>query len=241
MNRELDNAERLVMDRQTAERLPDHRALGKRLRHHRRRAGLTQVQLAVRAGFSERVIRKAEAGDVVRPETLEVLAEALSSDAEAVTAADLRGDPMALVHRWWELRKRHSYDFPRHIGGLLHDDFRFISNFEADSLPYAGSWNGVEGLVQYYEAVRHYFKPLGTVSTRFLSADNHVTAMVHGRAQPLRDVRGEPLPPDTPPLETWYLYEWRTESGLIFEHSLYGDSLAWKRALHADDPVAEEP
>lgn len=210
---------------------PNGKVIGERLRALRLRAGLTQMQLAARAGYSERLIRKAEAGEAIRPDTLDMLVEALNSPDAPVTAGQLRGDPLAVVHNYWTLRGIHGYRFARHCGHLLTDDFVLNDHGDPTVVPGSGTYHGQEGLIALYEQVGQHFKPLGASSCRFFNSGDHVSAMVHGRAQPLRDVEGRPLPAETPPLDTWYLYEWTIRDGLISRHDIYIDSLAWHRAL----------
>ncbi len=131
------------------------------LREHRLRRGMTQAQLASVAGFSERVIRKAEAGEPIRPHTLEVLAESLSTPDQPLTAADLRGDPMAVVQAYYRIRRQYSYDFAPHCGHLLADDYTVTIHADKDVLPYAGTWHGQEGLHALYQQIRQFFRPMG--------------------------------------------------------------------------------
>ncbi len=68
---------------------PAIRINGSRLQALRKQAGLTQEELASRAGYSDRLIRKAEASSVLRQLTVVKLAAALSTNEYAVSAADL--------------------------------------------------------------------------------------------------------------------------------------------------------
>jgi len=212
----------------------DDNTIGARLRVLRLRAGLTQMQLAARAGYSERLIRKAEAGEAIRADTLNVLAEALSTKDAPVTAGQLRGDPLAVVQSYWDLRGIHGFRFARHCGHLLSDDFVLTDHGDPAVVPGSGTYHGQDGLIAFYERTGQHFKPLGMDSCQFFTSGDHVAAKVHGRAQPLRDVDGRPLPSGTPALDAWYLYEWVVGNGLITRHAIYVDSMAWQRALAPD-------
>jgi transcriptional regulator with XRE-family HTH domain len=72
---------------------PAVRINGSRLQALRKQAGLTQEELASRAGYSDRLIRKAEASSVLRQLTVVKLAAALSTNEYTVSAADLTISP----------------------------------------------------------------------------------------------------------------------------------------------------
>ncbi len=61
----------------------------KNFRQIRKRLGWSQVELGRRSGYSERVIRKAESGGVVRRRTLSELALTMSMDGQIVSLVDL--------------------------------------------------------------------------------------------------------------------------------------------------------
>jgi transcriptional regulator with XRE-family HTH domain len=62
---------------------------GQRLQTLRQSAGLTQEELAEKADYSDRLIRKAEASGPLRKSTIADLAEALSTTLQKVTSDDL--------------------------------------------------------------------------------------------------------------------------------------------------------
>lgn len=62
---------------------------GPRIRQYRRALGLTQMDLANRSGYSERLVRKAESGGRLRPSTIADLAESLCEPGQTVTLQDL--------------------------------------------------------------------------------------------------------------------------------------------------------
>ena len=210
---------------------------GPLLRHHRRSRGWTQAQLAARSGYSERVIRKAEAGGLVRPCTLEVLAETLATPEQPLTPADLRGEPLAVVQAYWRLRELHSYGYPSHCGHLLHDDYVLEVHREDAGDCIAGVWRGVEGLNALFEQLGRHYRPLGG-SIRFFASEGRASALRHGRAQPIRNAQGNPLGPDAEPIETWFLNEWVVEDGRIRREDLYTDGLVWKRAMNPEAAAA---
>lgn len=62
---------------------------GVTIRRRRKELRWSQVELSQRAGYSERVIRKAEAGGTLRLQTIKDLATALSADRVILTFHDL--------------------------------------------------------------------------------------------------------------------------------------------------------
>lgn len=69
------------------------------VRRLRKRLGLTQSQLAERSGFSERLVRKAEASIPISMKTVKQLAVALSDDRQQVEANLLICSPIEIAKR----------------------------------------------------------------------------------------------------------------------------------------------
>ncbi len=59
-----------------------------KFRQIRKKLGISQVELGRRSGYSERVIRKAESGGVLRLRTLAELASAMSTSCEVITVRE---------------------------------------------------------------------------------------------------------------------------------------------------------
>jgi transcriptional regulator with XRE-family HTH domain len=66
-----------------------HRVNGVTIRVRRKQLGWSQVELGHRAGYSERVIRKAEAGGTLRIQTIYDIAMTLSIGGSIVSFHDL--------------------------------------------------------------------------------------------------------------------------------------------------------
>ena len=62
---------------------------GKIFRDHRNLIGMSQLELSRRSGYSERLIRKAEAGGTLRLATIRDLAMAMTFDGHSITLQDL--------------------------------------------------------------------------------------------------------------------------------------------------------
>jgi transcriptional regulator with XRE-family HTH domain len=118
---------------------------GQRLRELRTRSGLTQVELARRAGYSERLIRKAEAGGSLSLATIADLAEALSAHSRWINPAELCSSHEALARLFvdsYDEHERLMLDYCRHVLAL---DFVFQFAGESRST-LAGEWLRAEGL-----------------------------------------------------------------------------------------------
>lgn len=125
---------------------------GQRLKELRKQRGWTQQELADRAGYCERLVRKAELGGCVSEETLQVLAQTLSESASLVTTWDLRKE-CSLVHvdladaltspgadGWKRLPNLFSFD--------CHIDFIRVQ----PALPISGLYKGSVQAADWYTA-----------------------------------------------------------------------------------------
>lgn len=192
---------------------------------------MTQAKLASIGGFNERVIRKAEAGEPIRLHTLNVLAEALSTQEQPLSAADLRGDPLTVAQAYYDLRDEHCDEFALHCGHLLADDYAITVHADKEVLPYAGTWQGQDGLYALCKRIRHFFKPMGE-TVRFTTSNDLVLAMRQSAVQPLRDTNGRPHEHPPPLLKSWIFQEWTIANGRIMRDELYFDSFVYQRAMN---------
>lgn len=128
-----------------------NRANGSRVRDLRKARGWTQLALATRAGYSERVIRKAEGGEAIRHDVLVSLAQALSTPEELITVATLVADPLPLVRKFFETYDRYERDMVPHLVDVLSPDIRFIFHADPARNPLSGTWEGFAGLQAYLD------------------------------------------------------------------------------------------
>ncbi len=82
------------------------RVNGSAIREFRLQRGWTQRELAKRAGYTDRLVRKAESGGSLSPETLENLAIALSVPGQIVSQESLKTDILSVVEKWVMALKR---------------------------------------------------------------------------------------------------------------------------------------
>ena len=117
----------------------------------RRNRGLTQEALAALSGYSDRLIRKAEAGGVLKWETIEDLAEALSSADVPLTAVDLVADPRALARRFIMNYARYENQLAARAEGLFAEDFQFWGAGDGEVMACCGHFDGISAFDGYLQ------------------------------------------------------------------------------------------
>lgn len=103
----------------------------------------TQSQLALEAGYSVRLIAKAEAGHPISLDTIEILAEALSSPQQMISPEDLMCSPVQLAREFMAVMYRHGKDTVDHILHFLDPDPEFHVAGDPDIVPFAGIYRGI--------------------------------------------------------------------------------------------------
>jgi len=130
---------------------------GRELRTQRLVRGWTQQRLAKIAGYTERLVRKAEKGGTLDIATIQDLAEALSTPAQAVAVESLTMDISAIARKWvesWELLETRMLP---EIEPFLAEDFEFVCPGEPGAAPFVGTFRGAVGMQQWLDA---YFSVL---------------------------------------------------------------------------------
>ncbi|MCA9263523.1 MAG: helix-turn-helix domain-containing protein [Planctomycetales bacterium] len=142
----------------------------------REQQGWTQEELANRAGYSARLIRKAESMGSVSPETIADLAAALGTPEGPVYPEDLVSDPLASAKLFIEAYDRYERDMIQHIRHLLADDFVFWCAGDEQEMPIAGTYEGIEGFQQFLDIFFSVMsRPPGfSISPTFSCAGNEV-------------------------------------------------------------------
>ena len=156
---------------------------GELIRFYREDLGWTQLQLAMKAGFSERLIRKVEGGHSVRLETLEVLAEALSRAELKLAAADLMTDPLAVAQAFVRGYLKYRAEAGRRCAHLFHPDVVMV--IHSENVAFGGEYHGVEGIDRMIRTAYEQFEPLNEDFGRWFTNGTKVAAL---RNQVLRAV-----------------------------------------------------
>jgi hypothetical protein len=210
---------------------------GRLLRYYREQRGWTQIELAVRAGYSERLVRKAESDGTIRPESLEVLALALSTPQQKLQAGDLTTDPLAVAQAFIRGYLQHGVDSAHRCAHLFAPDVVNVIHTDADNLAFGGEFHGVDGLDQMFRRAYSQFTPVEEDFGRWFTEGQRAIALRHEVLKPAgveTDVT----------LSTWILHEYTVVDGLIARTDTYVDSLAWSRYLvyrPGEVQLVEEP
>lgn len=127
------------------------RVNGTEIRRLRIARGWTQKELARIAGYSERLIRKAEKGGSLNPSTITNLAIALSTPTEPVTPAQLIIDHLSITRQWVNGFNEHGRHMLEHIRSFVANEFELHCPGESDSAPFVGTFRGKTGLQRWLD------------------------------------------------------------------------------------------
>ncbi len=138
-----NNIESKMSDRPTTSRrsIPCN---GKLIAKLRKQIGWSQIELAERSGFTERLIAKAESSNNIAATTLFIIAETLSEAGEKVSYQDISADPAALSKEFFQSTYKHG---PKALEVNKHFISRdLVVHFAGDPniFPFAGTHVGFE-------------------------------------------------------------------------------------------------
>lgn len=121
------------------------------LREIRQRVGLSQTKLAALAGYSARLIRKAESTGQLSGATINDLVQALNEEGAQVTVSDLLFNEISTCVRLRQALEQHGREALQYCGELLADDFVYHCAGSPEN-PLAGTFFGREGFQQWLNA-----------------------------------------------------------------------------------------
>jgi len=121
--------------------------IGERVRFYRNRNGWTQEDLAKKAGYSDRLIRKAEHGGILTRETIENLAEALSTSDLQLEAMDLCRSPRSTQQLFLKIILEPFEAGP--IEKLLFNESSLECDCKNEGIPFSGLFEGHEAIAQW--------------------------------------------------------------------------------------------
>ena len=166
-----------VKRRKLSSNAKNHTVNGLIIRENRKNLGWSQVELGHRSGYSERVIRKAEAGGSLRLQTILDLAMTMSVQGRSVSLQDLTIDFVSIARRFVE-----SYDW---LGrkmlsacrDLFHPDFSFSCSADPKQVSFAGVWKGPHGFQEFLDRFFDTFtRERGTLKPIFMASHDRVVA-----------------------------------------------------------------
>ncbi len=108
----------------------------------RNQLGWTQEMLAEKAGYSDRLIRKAEAGGSVSAGTLTALAKTFQEHGVQVLAADLEMDAVAVAREFIEGMYTEKANVVDALAEHIADDVVFHFAGDPNVFPFAGTHEG---------------------------------------------------------------------------------------------------
>ncbi len=192
----------------------------------RERKSFTQQQLAEEAGYSERLISKAEAGQPISTTTIDCLAEALSSADQPVYPEDLVTDPVHLSKEYFAALHTKGKGVVDAIKHFLHDDVIFRIAGDPEHIPFAGEHIGIDGIKRVFGL---FFSLLEAPANhdhlsdyRYVCQGNEVQMWGESWIHPI----GQPLEKPIP-ISHRFVFE---RGKLILMEDIY-DTLAGSRAL----------
>ncbi len=161
----------------------------RKLKALRIQLGWTQGDLARFAGYSERLIRKAEASGSLSVGTIRDIAQALSVCGRTVTVEQLTIDLIAIAHQFVQSYDAHGEAMVCRCEHLLAEHFVFCNSAQNFDAMFSGGWNGRFGLQQFtelffanFERQSNSLKPTFDYMNSYVSARYLETLTYQGRA-----------------------------------------------------------
>lgn len=133
---------------------------GKLISLLRKQIGWTQGELARRAGFTERLIVKAEAGQSVASATLEILSQTLREAGIVVSLRDLASDPATLARMFFLSACEYGPNAFERNANFISDEI--IVHFAGDPsvFPFAGTHSGIDAAKLAFASFHRVLQPL---------------------------------------------------------------------------------
>lgn len=150
--------ERAVQSGKNAAQSPTVSCRGADIRRRRQLLGWTQLDLANKAGYSLRLVTKAEAGGPIKRQSLEVLAQTLTENGQPVQAMDLiLSNTANVAHRCVAAFNDSSTPFSSALGLLASTRFNLRVRVEANRNRVLHECKGREIALQWLRGVEKIF------------------------------------------------------------------------------------
>jgi transcriptional regulator with XRE-family HTH domain len=200
------------------------------VRYHRERIGWTQRQLAKAAGYSERLVSKAEAGKPISAATVADLAMALSTAEAPVYPEDLIVDPVQLAKQYIAAEYTPPHRVVDAIRHFLDEDVVIRLAGDPATIPFAGEHRGIAAVERVFDIFFSVLEvPPGHDPTpwyQFVGQGNEVVIWGKSWMHPI----GRPM---ERPIDLVHRMKFRR--GKLIEVEVVFDSLEGSRVLRGED------
>ncbi|MFO0884502.1 MAG: helix-turn-helix transcriptional regulator [Pirellulales bacterium] len=150
---------------------------GNLLKQCRLNYGWSQRELARRAGYSERLIRKAESSGSLSISTIRDLAEALSNAGKTISYHQLLIDYVSIATAFMDAYNSLGKQMIAECTQFLSPDLIMFCPADPNQVPFAGEWQGLAGLESYLHLFySHFERSYHSGPPIFLAGDERVSA-----------------------------------------------------------------
>lgn len=209
---------------------------GELLSRLRKQLQWTQAQLAQRAGYSERLIVKAESGGSIAAETLSTLCDTFCEAGVTADLEDLMNDPAARAREFIHALYFHESEVIVQTRHFLHEEVVFHFQGDPNIFPFAGEHRGVDAA---HNAFRLFFSVLEVLEDKselddyeYLSTGTGAVVFGHSTFTP----RGGQL---DEPIKIAIRIEFQKGKMILFDDRF--DTQAGERAFQNMKDEANEP
>lgn len=194
---------------------------GQRLQKLRQLAGMTQEQLAEKAGYSERLVRKAEASSPLRKSTIADLAAALSSGEQRLTVDDLVFSHESVSTDMAAFLLHGSMALAESFQELIHPRFTLTVAGHELNIPFAGTHSGPSACDSFRDQFRGAFE-----SIHYQPTQTHCFAAAHETCvQAITELQSSLQSLDQPiTTEIWWFLKARFEASRLISVQLHYDT-----------------
>ena len=149
---------------------------GEMLRRLRTERAMTQLQLGNAAGYTERLVRKAEKGGRLDIATVQNLAEALSQFGEPVSFESLLQDNLSTVKLWMQSLNELGLQMLAVMELYLADDFVLQCPGDPQITPFAGRFEKLAGFQRWLDAFFGTFTRQPSLDVEFVVGTETIVA-----------------------------------------------------------------
>jgi transcriptional regulator with XRE-family HTH domain len=166
---------------------------GSHLKGQRLQRGMTQLQLAKAAGYSDRLIRKAEHGGTLDIATIQNLAEALCENDKSVTWESLVLDNLAIARIWVSGMDSLGPKMLPAVEPYLAEDFVLYCPGDPQLAAFMGTFHGTAGFQEWLDAFFSEFTRQPASELEYFVGDDTIIArwmeLVHLQGIPCGPIR----------------------------------------------------